>query len=293
MAKSMKAMLEARAAENTKRHHEAVYADDFDVGRQHVKVEVEGIERNPYQPRIHYAESAVQELALSIEAVGLLQPITLRKVDDRYQLIAGERRLRAHKVLGRTHIEALVISANDEESALLALAENMDRADLSDFEIGLGIRQIQLEFPHRTKLAEHLRIQRSDLYRYLAFDALPDEVKDRLRLNPALISRSAATDIVKALKEGEGTPEERLGRLRKAWEKLEAGKLEQSKVARFVARPHAEASGKPRPVVLYQKGERIGSITAGDTQLVVKIATAALSEDQRRQLSDFVVDLFR
>ncbi|MGI4857139.1 MAG: ParB/RepB/Spo0J family partition protein [Janthinobacterium lividum] len=293
MAKSMKAMLEARAAENTRRHHEAVYVDDFDVGRQHVKVEIEGIERNPYQPRIYYPESAVQELALSIEAVGLLQPITLRKVDDRYQLIAGERRLRAHKVLGRTHIEALVISATDEESALLALAENMDRANLSDFEVGLSIRHIQLAFPHRTKLAEHLRIQRSDLYRYLAFDALPDEVKDRLRINPSLISRTAATDIVKALKEGEGTAEERLDRLRKAWEKLEAGKLEQSKIARFVSRANVEMPGKARPVALYQAGEKIGSITTGDTQLVVKISRSALSEEQRHQLNDFVVDLFR
>lgn len=293
MAKSMKALLEARAAENARRHHEAVYADDFDVGRQHVKVEVDVVERNPHQPRIHHAESAVRELALSIEAVGLLQPITLRKVGDRYQLIAGERRLRAHKVLGRSHIEALVISASDEESALLALAENLDRADLSDFEIGLGIRHIQREFPHRTKLAEHLRIQRSDLYRYLAFDALPEEVKDRLRLNPTLISRTAASDIVKALKEGEGTADERLARLRKAWERLESGKLEQTKVARLVARPGVEATGKPRPVVLYQAGKKIGSIAEGESQVVVKIATTALSPERKQQLGDFLVDLLR
>src|SRR3954451_22069521 len=80
MSKSLKAQLAQKAEENTQRHREANYRDDFDVGRQHTKLPLDRIDPNPYQPRTSFPEEEIRELAVSISAVGLLQPISVRAV---------------------------------------------------------------------------------------------------------------------------------------------------------------------------------------------------------------------
>lgn len=104
------------------------------AGRQLCWLPLECIRPNAQQPRVEFDEFALMELAASIRENGLLQPVTVRPCDEGYELIMGERRCRACRMLGHTHIEAFILPADDEESALLALVENMQRRDLHFFE---------------------------------------------------------------------------------------------------------------------------------------------------------------
>src|SRR5690606_13066669 len=93
-----------------------------------VELELDAIEINPFQPRSNFNEEALQELATSIRELGVIQPITVRKTDfNKYQLISGERRLRASKKAGLKTIPAFVRIANDNESLTMALVENIQR----------------------------------------------------------------------------------------------------------------------------------------------------------------------
>ena len=104
------------------------------AGRQLCWLALSSIRPNAQQPRQEFDEFALLELAASIKENGLLQPITVRPCEDGYELIMGERRCRACRMLGHTHIEAFILPADDEESALLALVENMQRRNLHFFE---------------------------------------------------------------------------------------------------------------------------------------------------------------
>lgn len=104
------------------------------AGRQLCWLSLSCIRPNAQQPRQEFDEFALLELAASIRENGLLQPVTVRPCEDGYELIMGERRCRACRMLGHTHIEAFILPADDEESALLALVENMQRRDLHFFE---------------------------------------------------------------------------------------------------------------------------------------------------------------
>lgn len=101
---------------------------------------------NPHQPRKEFEEAAVKELAESIRSEGLLQPIVVRKVKAGYELIAGERRLRAFKSLGQKSIPVRIIEASDASSAVLAMIENLQRADLNPVEEALGVASLMRDF---------------------------------------------------------------------------------------------------------------------------------------------------
>ncbi len=107
---------------------------------------VASIVPNPHQPRKEFDESAVKELAESIRSEGLLQPIVVRKVKGGYELIAGERRLRAFKQLGQKFIPVRVIEASDATSAVLALLENLQRADLNPVDEAIGVASLMRDF---------------------------------------------------------------------------------------------------------------------------------------------------
>ena len=103
-------------------------------GRQLCWLALDSIEPNRMQPRTEFDPFQLMELAASIQQNGLLQPVTVRPHGEKYELIMGERRCRACKMLGHTHIEAFVLPADDAESALLALVENVQRQNLHFFE---------------------------------------------------------------------------------------------------------------------------------------------------------------
>lgn len=104
------------------------------------------ISPNPFQPRQHFSEENIEELAQSIRTYGLLQPILVRKFDNRYQLVAGERRLRACKLLGWPKITAVIREVNDSAMAAMALIENLQRENLDYFEEAEGYQKLLDEF---------------------------------------------------------------------------------------------------------------------------------------------------
>lgn len=119
-----------------------------------VLIPLSEIERNPNQPRKHFDPESIQDLSKSIIANGLLQPITVRRTETSgYQLIAGERRTRAFRLLGRDAIPAIVEDFSDEQSATLALIENLQRKDLNYFEEAAGI----------ATLMEHLQLTQQEV----------------------------------------------------------------------------------------------------------------------------------
>jgi ParB family chromosome partitioning protein len=101
-----------------------------------IELDIESIEINPFQPRTNFNEDTLQELAKSIKELGVIQPITVRKLDfNKYQLISGERRLRASKLIGLKTIPAYIRLANDNESLVMALVENIQRHDLDQLKL--------------------------------------------------------------------------------------------------------------------------------------------------------------
>ena len=102
-------------------------------------VSIELISPNVYQPRKHFNEETIEELSLSIKAFGIIQPLTVRKSgEDRYELVAGERRLRAAKKIGLEKVPVIIINITDKDSAAIALLENLQREDLNFFEEALA-----------------------------------------------------------------------------------------------------------------------------------------------------------
>ena len=126
------------------------------AGRQLCWLPLDTITPNRMQPRQEFDTLEIMELAASIRQSGLLQPVTVRPCAAGYELIMGERRLRACKLLGHTHIEAFVLPADDAESALLALVENVQRQDLHFFEEAQAYdRLLRLEPEVREAIMEH------------------------------------------------------------------------------------------------------------------------------------------
>lgn len=133
---------------------------------------------NPYQPRKVIEPEAIVELAASIQAEGLLQPVVARKVGDVYELVAGERRWRAHQHLGRDKILVRVLSATDISSASLSLIENLQREGLNPIEEAMGYHSLINEFNlTQAKVAERVGKSRAHVANLLRILQLDDELK--------------------------------------------------------------------------------------------------------------------
>lgn len=110
------------------------------------RIRVSDIARNPNQPRKYFDPEAIAQLAESIRQYGVLNPLTVRRVSGGYELVAGERRLRAARVAGLNDVPCLVIAADNEDSSVLALVENLQRRDLDFFEEAHGFRRLIDQF---------------------------------------------------------------------------------------------------------------------------------------------------
>ena len=108
-----------------------------------IEIELDSIEVNPYQPRTYFNEESLRELASSIKELGVIQPITVRKFEgNRFQLVSGERRFRASKLIGNKTIPAYIRIANDQEMLEMALVENIQRKDLDPIEVALSYQRL-------------------------------------------------------------------------------------------------------------------------------------------------------
>ena len=116
------------------------------------EIEISKIETNPYQPRTHFDLVALEELSASIKVQGIIQPITVRKLGDKYQLISGERRLQASKMADLEKIPAYVRTADDEQMLEMALIENIQRQDLNPMEIALAYQRLMEELGIRLEV---------------------------------------------------------------------------------------------------------------------------------------------
>ena len=137
---------------------------------------------NPRQPRRDFDDAQVKELADSIRSEGLMQPIVVRKVKDGYELIAGERRFRAFKLIGEKTITARILDASDASSAVLALIENLQRADLNAIDEALGFASLMRDFSLTQELvADRLGKPRASIANSVRLLALDNELQGYVR----------------------------------------------------------------------------------------------------------------
>ena len=153
-------------------------------GRQLTRVRLQEIEPNPMQPRRVFSENAIIELAGSIRRYGLLSPLIVRRTEAGYELIAGERRLRALRLLGEEETDAVVMTACDRESALIALVENLQRENLSFFEEAEAYQALVTEQGlSREELAGKLNRSPSAVANRLRLLKLPASVRAGISAN--------------------------------------------------------------------------------------------------------------
>ena len=144
-----------------------------------VEIPIDRVQVNPHQPRRVFEDSAIEELAASIREHGLLQPIVVRSIENDFELIAGERRWRATKRTGALYIRAIVIEADEESSAQLALIENIQREDLNPIERASGFSLLIERFGFtQGQVAQRMGISRPGVANLLRLLDLPEKLRD-------------------------------------------------------------------------------------------------------------------
>jgi len=148
-----------------------------------VELDLDAIEINPFQPRTSFNEETLRELASSIKELGVIQPITVRKLGfNKYQLVSGERRLRASKLIGLQTIPSYIRIANDQESLEMALVENIQRQDLDPIEIALSYQRLIDEIKlTQEQMSERVGKKRSTITNYLRLLKLDPIIQTGMR----------------------------------------------------------------------------------------------------------------
>lgn len=158
------------------------------------EISVDFIETNPFQPRTHFDEDALNELADSIRVQGIIQPITVRQLGpNRYQLISGERRLQASRRIGLKAIPAYVRTADDQQMLEMALIENIQRENLNAIEIALSYHRLLSEFQlKQEELGDRVGKNRTTVNNYLRLLKLPDVIQAAVRDNEISMGHARA-----------------------------------------------------------------------------------------------------
>ena len=148
-----------------------------------VAIPIKQIATNPYQPRSNFSDENISELAESIKNIGIVQPITVRKIENnKFQLIAGERRLRASKKIGLKTIPSFIKNSNDDEMLEIALVENIQRKDLDPVEIALSLKRLIDEVSlTQEQLSKKLGKKRSTISNYIRLLKLDPIIQTGIR----------------------------------------------------------------------------------------------------------------
>ncbi len=158
-----------------------------DVDGKVEQIEISQLVPSPHQPRKEVSRKELEGLARSVRASGIIQPILVRKVGDRYQIVAGERRWRAAQLAGLERVPALVRSVTDEQAAVWSLVENVQRADLNALEKANAFKRLQgLLGGTQAEVAQNVGLDRSTVANFIRLLDLPEEVQ-------ALVSRGTIT----------------------------------------------------------------------------------------------------
>jgi len=146
-------------------------------------INIDSIEMNPYQPRTHFEEEALQELSESIKLHGIIQPITVRRLSvGKYQLISGERRTQASKRAGLTTLPAYIREANDQQMLEMALIENIQRENLNALEVALSYQRLISECKlKQEELGDRVGKKRTTVNNYLRLLKLPPDIQAAIR----------------------------------------------------------------------------------------------------------------
>lgn len=162
--------------------------DDVPVTREVVvsamqELNLSDIRPNPFQPRTEFDEEALNELAASIKSIGIVQPITVRAVEDgKYEIVAGERRFRASQIAGKTTIPAYIRKTEDENLLELALVENIQREDLNAIEVAISYQRLIDECKlTQDGLSERVGKKRATVTNYLRLLKLPAQIQLAVR----------------------------------------------------------------------------------------------------------------
>jgi len=264
-------------------------------GSQLKDLSVAAIVRNPFQPRIYFDPDGISDLASNIDQLGLLQPITVRispTKNGEYELIAGERRLQAFKQLGKSHIPAIVSSADDQQMFEWAISENESRKNLTDYEIYLAIQRAEKEFPKRKRieLAKLIGISRATFYRYLAFQDLPMHIQEDLRKKPVNMCSKTADELGKLIAfNGQAC----LDQLSIFWTQVVNGHLEPGKLVEAIKKA-LDQQQKPNSGQLKRnllvRAQRVGSMSSDSAATSIRIESRFIPENRLSALADVVQD---
>src|SRR5687768_7906334 len=158
------------------------------------EIPIEEIEVNPFQPRTHFDQEALQELSESIKVHGIIQPITVRRLAaNQYQLISGERRFQASKLAGLRTIPAYIRSADDQQMLEMALIENIQRENLNAIEIALSYQRLISECSlKQDELGERVGKNRATVTNYLRLLKLPPDIQIAVRDNKLTMGHARA-----------------------------------------------------------------------------------------------------
>lgn len=170
----------------------ALIEEDVIASEKYLVVEIERVRANRMQPRKHFKDSALEDLAASIKEKGVIEPLLVRRFGEGYELIAGERRLRASTLAGLKEVPVLICEVSDEESFELALIENIQREELNPIEeaeaygtlVGFGLSQ--------EEVAKRVGKKRATVANYLRLLRLPDAIKDDLGMGALSMGHARA-----------------------------------------------------------------------------------------------------
>lgn len=244
---------------------------------------VEQIVRSPYQPRLTFNEEALEELANSIQTMGLAKPILVRPLQNgAFELVGGERRWRATKLLGRTTISAIVRPMTDAVAMVLALTDN-EQEDLTDYERGRAYQNaLEGGDTSQRALARQLGINVSSVSRCIAMMSLPDSVKAILDEKPGLITLNYAPKFVAF---GEQDPE----KLCDVVMKMAEEGMHQEAALRYLARPESSHSARRSPQIQTIRG--IGKLKVAGEKLELTIEKHINPEKLNSKLQEFLSSL--
>lgn len=202
------------------------------------EISISLIDANPFQPRDSFEAEALQELADSIAEQGIIQPVSVRKIGyDRYQLISGERRLRAASIAGLERIPAYIRVANDQQMLEMALVENIQRQDLNPLAIAISFQRLIEECKlTQERLSDRVSKNRSTIANYIRLLKLPAEIQVALRDNKITMGHARALITI-------SDPDKQIGILRK----ILNDELSVRYVEELVRKAGQETLPKPKP----------------------------------------------
>lgn len=239
---------------------------------------------NPTQPRRHFDRQELANLAQSIRANGILQPVTVRTIPGGYELIAGERRLRAARLAGLTHIPCILINADDRKTALFSLLENLQRQDLSFFEEADAIQKLMRVYGlSQEEAARKLGMAQSTLSNKLRLLRLPESI--RLTLEREQLTERHARTLLRL--ETAAQMEEALSRI--IDEKLNVAQSEKL-IDQLLQKPVSEKKSKKAPIKLF-KDVRLFVNTLNHAVDTMKRAgiSAASSRNETDEYIEYIV----